>query len=366
MNFFEKYTSNTIAASANQSYFASSENEIKTGRIYYKISEGGSFNYSILFSNIIDSTFSDGSHSHCNLICDGWKIHKAKIGKCSDFAVGEEIFSLTAPNASDFAGLTFDGKSEKCVMPGEFFCSDPVRYEFKRGEYLCLEITFSGKMIPCHEETMLPSYVFENGGWKYSKLVPFAGMIGCDRMVKKRVAYFGDSITQGIGAGYNTYLHWNALLSQKLGSDYAYWNLGIGFGRAEDAASDGAWLYKAKQNDIVFVCFGVNDIQQGKGAEEIKGNIRRITEILKNRGLTVILQTVPPFDYEPDKKAVWEDVNRCIKNELAKKADVLFDNVTCLGEGGENSHMAKYGGHPDKDGCAVWAEELYKAVKDIF
>lgn len=33
----------------------------------------------------------------------------------------------------------------------------------------------------------------------------FAGMIGCDRKVSAKIAYFGDSITQGIGTKENSY-----------------------------------------------------------------------------------------------------------------------------------------------------------------
>ena len=61
MEYFEKYNSNTYAGSANQLYFEMNENEIHTGRIFYKITVGGEYSYSVLFSNIIDSTFANGS-----------------------------------------------------------------------------------------------------------------------------------------------------------------------------------------------------------------------------------------------------------------------------------------------------------------
>lgn len=70
MKYFEDFTSNTYAGSGNQLHFKMNENEIRTGRVFYKISVGGEYNYSILFSNIIDSTYADGSISHKNLICD--------------------------------------------------------------------------------------------------------------------------------------------------------------------------------------------------------------------------------------------------------------------------------------------------------
>lgn len=69
MKYFEEFSSNTYAGSANQLYFEMDDNEIHTGRAFYKISVGGEYNYSILFSNILDSTYGDGTVSHKNLIC---------------------------------------------------------------------------------------------------------------------------------------------------------------------------------------------------------------------------------------------------------------------------------------------------------
>ncbi len=360
---FEKYSSNTYAASGNQHFFNMNEGDVRVGRVLYKIAVGGEYDYSLLFSNIIDSTYSDGTISHKNLICDSWKIHSARVGKSWIIATDKNVEEMDFDRdvtASDFCDLTFDGKKEKTVMPGEFFSSDPIKLGFDKNEYLCLEITFSGKMIPYHEESLLPVFVKEGGEWKYSRQMPLASMIGCDRKVKGRIAYLGDSITQGIGAKCNSYLHWNALLSEKLGAEYSYWNLGIGYGRANDAATDGAWLYKAKQNDIVFVCFGVNDIIQGFSEEQIKKDLETIIDILKKNGKKVILQTVPPFEFQEKDIEKWQRINDYIKTVLKDKVDLIFDNNPCLCPDGI---YPIYGGHPNEEGCAIWAEELYKAVK---
>lgn len=372
MQFFEKYSSNTYAGSGNQLYFNMNEKEVRTGRVFYKISVPGEFGYSILFSNIIDSTFAEGRESHCNLICDGWKIHSARVGVCKYINPEKELNNLVMSDdnssdikVGDFKEIKFDGKKTKTVMPGEFFSCDEIKLEFDEGEYLCLEITFSGKMIPYHEESMLPVFVNENGEWKFSTKMPFASMVGCDRKVKGRVAYLGDSITQGIGAAPNSYKHWNALLSQKIGADYAFWNLGLGFGRGGDAASDGAWLYKAKKNDTVFVCYGVNDINQGHSEEKIKSDFSAIADKLKAVGARVIFQTIPPYDYAEENIAKWKRINDYIKTEIKAKVDFVFDNAPYLGHG-ELLSLPKYGGHPNEDGSAVWTKALYEEVKDLF
>lgn len=174
-------------------------------------------------------------------------------------------------------------------MPGEFFTSDAMELEAKKDSYLCLEIEFCGSMIPYHEESILPVFEKDNGKWIPSKRVPFPGMIGCNRNVRARIGFLGDSITQGIGTAVNSYLHWNARVAEAIGPDYSYWNLGIGFGRAADAASDGAWLFKAKQMDMIVMCYGINDICQGKEQEQIKKDLLTVVWKLQKAGVKVLI-----------------------------------------------------------------------------
>jgi lysophospholipase L1-like esterase len=369
MTYFAHYISNTIAGSGNQSWFSMPLDEIRTGRVFYKITAGGEYSYSLLFSNIMDSTFSKGDHSYKNLLCEEWQIHAARVGKCCRVPFDKPLDRWCVEGANADASIlgwqtvTFDGHGQKTVKPGEFFSSDPVLLSFEKGEYLCLELTFSGGMLPYHHESMLPIYIKGEDGWHYDVRMPLPGMIGCDRPVKARIAYFGDSITQGLGTPYNAYLHWNALLSERLGEEYAFWNLGLGFGRAEDAASGGAWMYKAKQNDVVVVCFGVNDIfHSGQSAAQIAGRIEKIVQYLTDAGVKVVLQTVPPFDYNEPYRTMWQEINAYIRESLRDRVALLFDNVAVLGKSQAEPHMAKHGGHPNAAGCAVWAEAFYEPL----
>ncbi len=361
MEYFEKYVSNTIAGSGNQTYFLNcNADEVKKGRVFYKITVGGKYQYSLLFSNVIDSTFGDGTHSHCNLIVDEWTITEAKVG------ISAECHSAQMVEPKEMKTLTFEGKTEKAVAPGEFFYSDPISLSFEKDEYLCLEITFKGKMIPFHEESILPSFLWDEKQkkWVLSKLHPFAAMIGCDRPVKKKIAFLGDSITQGIGVAVNSYEHWNAVVAENLGSQYGFWNLGLGYGRAADAATDGAWLFKAKQNDIVVVCYGVNDIFQGFTVSEIQKNLKKIIDILHANGVKVILQNVPPFDYSEKYLHMWHEVNKYIREELYQKADLFFDCAEYLKKSDEEPHLAPYGGHPNSEGCKIWGDNLSRVMLD--
>lgn len=362
MEYFDKYVSNSVAGIGNQFYFGT-DGKTVTGREFYKVFAKGRYNYSFLLSNIIASTYSNGTLSHKNLICDSWEIIKAGacvVGKENDVAC--ESFTDTV---KDFKPVTFEGQQGKKVAPGEFFSTDEILLDADEDDYICIEITFRGDMIPYHEEGIIPMFRKNGDRWESAKQMPGILMIGCDRKVKAKVAFLGDSITQGIGTELNSYKHWNAVIAEKTGRDYAFWNLGIGYGRASDAASDGAWLFKAKQNDFVIVCYGVNDIFQEGSAEGLKRNLREIVSKLKERGIKTLVQTIPPFDYNETNKEIWLDVNKYIMEELALEADGVFDVVPYLSADENNSHMAKYGGHPNAEGCKVWAEALLPHIKKL-
>lgn len=354
------FVSNTLAGSGNQSWFAPADPQaVNTGRIYYRIFAGGEYPYSLLFSDQIDSTYSDGSHSRANLLLGGWRIHRARVGVCAHCAMAE------AGEPDVFTPLTFQGAEGKQVSPGEWFVTDEVRLAARAGDYLCVELSFSGERLPFHPETLLPAFRQTEGKWVPSQEIPFPGMIGCKRPVKARLGYLGDSITQGCGTEKNTYTHWNAFLSEKLGADYSFWNLGLGFGRAADAASGGSWLAKAKALDGVVVCYGVNDILKNYTREEVCRNLRTIVTGLREDGVKVLLQTVPPFDYTGEKIAIWQDINAYIRRELFPLADGCFDDAVLLGKSPEEPHLAPWGGHPNAQGCALWADALYALMTEL-
>lgn len=360
MKYFDTYTSNTLAAAANQHFFINEDAEKEcTSRVFYKVFAGGEYNYSFLFSNIIDSTFADGSVSHMNLVCDEWEIVSAAV------AIVDKCDDKTMPVIDHFQALTFGGEAAKTVAPGEFFSSDPIRLAPEKGQFICLELSFRGRMIPYHEESIIPIFALEDGEWKYCRKMPLACMVGCDRPVKKRIGFIGDSITQGIGTPRNSYEHYASVVADLLGEEYSYWDIGIGYGRGNDAATDGAWLFKAKQLDVITVCFGVNDINQGFTAEQIINSLERIMDKLHAAGVKVIMQTVPPFNYSAERIEKWNKINEHIMTSMAERAEGVFDVRTILSRSAEEPHMAKFGGHPNSEGNGIWGRELYKTVKAV-
>lgn len=356
MDYFSNYASDCTMGSGNQSVFYPEDpNRTYICRAYYRLTFGGEHCYSLLYSNIVDSTFADGSFSHRNQVIDSWKIHGCRIGLC------EEVDISNAVEPSEFLEVMFSGSKGKTVFPGEFFCTDPVLLKAKEGEYLCVELEFSGKELPCHPESWLPGFVKSGEKWEYTPYIPFASMVGSDRPVKHRLVFMGDSITQGIGTEKNSYQHVAAQIARVLGPDTAVWNIALGYGRANDAATDGAWLYKAKQSDVIVICYGVNDLQHVQAGSLLEDDLLTISHILKKNRTKVLIETIPPFDFEGKQKMMWEKVNSFIRRELVGEVDDVFDVVPVLGND-QNPTKPKYGGHPNEYGNTIWADSLLPYV----
>ncbi len=354
-NFFEVYSSNTLAGTCTQSFFyPENKDKVNESMVFYKVFYGGEHNYSFLFSNTVDSTFSDGSVSQCNNIIGEWELLSLKAAVTS---------SISSPSELDFKAVKFGGNCSKTVGSGELFYTDPVLLSPSKGDYIVLKLEYRGDQLPYQPEANYPILNLIDGNWVSGGKSPAPSMIGCDLKTDCKIGFMGDSITQGLGTECDSYEHWNSVYAKLLGNGFSYWNLGIGFARASDAASCGIWMKKALENDIVFVCFGVNDIQRNHTAEQIIGDIDLIVDTFLKNGKRVVLQTVPPFDYDEKKRAVWNTVNDHIKQIKGDERITVFDCVSILGESNEAPYKAKFGGHPSKDGCEVWGKALYNATK---
>lgn len=359
MKWFDTFVSDTLGGTGNQLFFRPGDGRVRTGRIYYKVFHGGDHHYSLLFSNTIDSTYKAEYSSYANLVCDMWEIVGAGIGICKAASPDK------AGEVEKLIPLKFSGAAGKTVAPGEFFASDPVEIAPEPGDCLCVEISFRGAMIPYHLESILPTFVSENGRWIPDKRVPAPGMIGCDRSVAARIGYFGDSITQGIGTPPHAYTHWCALVADALGARYSHWNLGIGYGRGQDAATGGAWFYKARHVDAAVVTFGSNDVGRGRTLDEMKRDFAHLIDLLKSDGVAVFLQTLPPFDWQGEFLERWNALNAYISSELAPRADGFLDVAPLLTAGAPEMGRCKYGKHPDEAGCRVWAEALIPRMREF-
>lgn len=351
VDVMQTFVSDTLASSAAQTFFKSDGKE-HLCRIYYKVFAGGN-EYRFMFGNTADSTFADGSHSVANMLCGEWQISCARVGAVARCGMENPAQS------EKFTDILFEGASYKNILPGESFFTDTVKIKAQKGEYLCVEYVFRGKKLPCHEEIIIPTFVMENGAWVRTPFVPVPLTVQVKREAKKRVCFLGDSITQGIGSTPNRYTHWCAVCAEELGREYSFYNLGIGFARASDAASDSVWLERAKDCDICVVCLGTNDLLHGFSANEICKSLSRIISILEKAGVCVIAQTVPPFEYPAPAAQNCKRVNEYIRNTFFR----CFDNTLFLCKDGD-VFSPLYGGHPCDEGCAVWGKNIALHIKE--
>jgi hypothetical protein len=242
-DFYRAFTSASVTGSANQILTRDAEPIERVGRVWFRLSRGGG-QIALLFSNRVDSTFDSGSISRANDPGGAWELRSLRIGITK--ARGEE--------PKEWIPVTFNGSLRRSVSEGEGeFASDPVPLPFESGDHLAYEVTVCGACYPYHEQMVLSAFCRDGGFWRPDKRFPVPLMIGCDHPTRARIGFLGDSITQGCCTEYDSYTHWVARVAEKLPGDLAVWNLGIGYARAGDAATDQGWMARAKRCDVVNV-----------------------------------------------------------------------------------------------------------------
>ena len=98
MSYFEEFVSNTTASSANQFFFLAEPKDVHTCRVFYRVTVGGSFPYSLLFGNTLDSTYGDGKTGNANMECLPWRIHSLKVAPCHGVTEEDLPFVTLAEN----------------------------------------------------------------------------------------------------------------------------------------------------------------------------------------------------------------------------------------------------------------------------
>lgn len=343
--FVQTHASACADGSANQAIRRSADPVRGTGRCTYRLTRGGT-SFSLLFSVAADSTFADGSTSRVNDIGDDWKIERMRVALCP----------AGAAEPLPYQTVTFGGKSAISARDaldgdGVYFVSDSIPLHAASGDDLLYEITFSGSSFPTHPEMQLRAPFVSTDGATSEHCFPVPLLIACDAPAVRRVGFLGDSITQGIGAGMDSRNHWVARIARSVPDSLSVWNLGIGYARAVDAATDGAWLARAKCCDTVCVCLGVNDLIQRPGAD-ILGDLAKTVALLRAADCRVILFTVPPFGFTDEMLCAWRQINETVRSGGIPGVFAYFDMAAVLGCPPPDDGQPRFGGHPDETGSA--------------
>ena len=355
--FFGEYVSNTFISTGNN-YIVEKADSV-TYRAYLPIEEYGELEYCFYFSNTVDSTYDSGIKAYVGLEGGSYTIESAFIG---DGGTDPE-----ADSPESRLEVTFDGSQTKEVSPSEVFTSDPITLDIPEGHYLVWEWTLTGENIPANAMSQLTkteSFAKGSSTPGYCDQIPLPVFIGAKRDVKYRVAAIGDSITQGCQTDYMAYEFWAARIAQTLGADYGFYNSGLGWSRASDAAEDGNWLERTANSDIVIVAFGTNDILTGRygnakghadSAEQIDGYLRTILDRLKQSDCGIIVFNAPPEDYKESYETVRTEYNEILRATCEEYQVAYFDFASLLSDE-SNPAAALYGGHPNGEGGKFVAE----------
>lgn len=360
---FDTYVSNTYVPTGNHYALKSGEEVTKIFRGVFPVQQTGRLEYCFYFSNCVDSTWAGGDVAYRDMATDCYEILSAAVMTTK---------TTDAKSIARRQTVTFDGKKTRMVNADEMFWSDPITYNVAEGEYLVFEWKVKYTFIPCNKINGV-GYGYEstdNGNTfvKVSDGMPMPSMIGAKRDGVKSVAFIGDSITAGEGAGvHNGYV---AQISKALGKDVSVWNLGLGYARANDAVNSPAWLKKAKTADTVAICFGVNDINSGayqvgtRTADQVIADITAIAKEMSDAGCKVIIISTPPYTYaDAARVQKWKDVVKGLQKLAKDNKYDYFDFGKCVADPSDNTTPA-YGGHPNGEGCKIVADTFMKEYKN--
>ncbi|NQX47534.1 SGNH/GDSL hydrolase family protein [Paenibacillus tritici] len=345
-----EFTSATALSTAANYIMNSSEPFTRTYRTYIRLRENGRLTLKFWHSNAVDSTWDLGAESRASEPGGAWSIEAAYIADGGTVPDGTVVSGSQVP-------VTFGGEASRLVEPGEQFWSDEALLELPEGHVLAFTWTLkaaAGKSIPFNVEGMLVSGYDAPGHLaaqesaaafnESDKLLVLPSFLGYRAEVTKKLVFLGDSITQGVRTAKNEYAYWAARIAEGLGTGYGLWNIGSGWGRAYDVATDGAWLDKAKQGDELLIVLGVNDLDIGqRSAEELLADLTHIiSEIKEARPETaVILSTVPPFNFEGARETAWRTVNAAILNSPPAGVDRVFDIAAVLSAPAPEEHRIR-------------------------
>ena len=264
--------------------------------------------------------------------------------------------------------VTFDGREAVVIPPGAVWLSDPVALPVKALDRLAVSLALPAApgVATQHRSGRTTTYLAAGARPDAADLpdaitnlqwLQLAG-VEVDNAKVFAVATFGDSITDGSGAGVNRYERWPDILAERLQADPKTRNLsvinaGIGANRLlKDGTSVGGLarldrdVFSQPGVKTLIVLIGVNDIgmlsregpvtPEGRQAvvDGLIAGYRQLIQRAHDQGIRVIGTTILPFGgtktyrSDADAQADRQAVNQWIRTSGAFDAVVDLDAVT--------------------------------------
>jgi acyl-CoA thioesterase-1 len=185
-----------------------------------------------------------------------------------------------------------------------------------------------------------------------------------------RYLALGDSYTIGTGASSDEQA-WPSIIASRLGA--ALTNPAVNGFTTLDLIRDELPLLERVDPELVSVLIGVNDLVQGRTAEQYRRSLREIYDAVAGR--TVFMVSIPTWSYVPATADFGgaDKVDRLTRtfNEVAREeseargyrwVDLGPASISGIGTRG---WIASDRLHPGDAQYAAWAEAIWPAVRDL-
>jgi lysophospholipase L1-like esterase len=162
-------------------------------------------------------------------------------------------------------------------------------------------------------------------------------------------------------------------------SQYAYWlmqarpgwkvlNRGVNGERSDEIRTRFDRDVTAAKPDVVVILAGVNDVYQGRTAEDVERNLQWMYDRARAAGIAVVAASVIPYDTaSADQNARMHAVNDWIRRIAARDSNIVFCDTrraVASAESIDRLGSSPDGLHPDVEGYRRMAEAIEGAVAE--
>ena len=163
-------------------------------------------------------------------------------------------------------------------------------------------------------------------------------------------------------------------------SQYPYWlmqshpewrvlNRGVNGERADQILARFARDVTSAKPDLVVIVAGVNDVYQGRSAEDAEHQLARLYDAARAANIPVVAGSILPYNLAtPEQNAQMHAINQWIRDYAACHVDVTFcDTRAAVAAPGAPDRLESSpdGLHPAPDGYKTMAAALEPAIRSV-
>lgn len=180
----------------------------------------------------------------------------------------------------------------------------------------------------------------------------------------KRILFLGDSLTAGYGIDPND--AYPALIEKKLQSEgYAYEVFPAGLSGETSAGGlrRASWVMQRK-TDILFLALGANDGLRGIDLSNTKSNLQGIIDVARSKYPDIVI-VIAGMQMPPNLGEAYTLEFKEMYPELAEENGATLLPFLLEGVGGQPQYNIADGIHPNPDGHAIIAENVWKTLEPL-